>query len=197
MSRPDERAGLRHRTARSGQGAPIIEADGDGRPVSKTQRKSEMHALQDLGEALIRLEPKRLAQLAAETGLPEQLVQAVQEARSISAWGGRRRQTKYVGKLMRDIDPEPVRRRLQLWAAGHQVQAAQEHALERWRERLLAEPAALDALCAAHPQLDRPRFRALIAKAREERSRGELPHAFRELFRELKALEVAAPPRST
>jgi ribosome-associated protein len=39
------------------------------------------------------------------------------------------------------------------------------------------------------PRLDRPRFRALIAKAREERNRGQPPHAFRELFRELKTLD--------
>src|SRR5262245_37066521 len=111
MSRPDERA-LRPRPDRVGQGARGIEADGDSRPPSKTQRKTEMHALQDLGEALIGLEPQRLAELAAQGALPEQLVQAVQEARAITAWGGRRRQMKYVGKLMREIDPERVRRRL-------------------------------------------------------------------------------------
>jgi ribosome-associated protein len=63
------------------------------------------------------------------------------------------------------------------------------HAVERLRERLLAEPAALDELAAAHPGLDRPRFRALIAKARDERSRGAPPHAYRELYRDLKALD--------
>ena len=53
----------------------------------------------------------------------------------------------------------------------------------------MAEPAALDLLAARWPRLDRPRFRALIAKAREERSREQPPHAFRELFRELKTLD--------
>jgi ribosome-associated protein len=163
---------------------------GDG-PPSKTRRKAEMHALQEMGEVLVQLEPKRLALLAAEAALPERLVQAVEEARSITAWGGRKRQLKYVGRLLRDIDPEPVRRRLDLWAAGHDIHTARQHALEQWRDRLLAEPAALDALSAAYPQVDRPRFRALIAKAREERDRAEPPHAFRELFRELKALDAA------
>lgn len=152
-----------------------------------------MHALQDLGEALIALDPKRLAELAVEAGLPERLVDAVREARSITAWGGRKRQLQYVGKLMRDVDPEPIRRRLDLWAHGHAVDSARQHALEQWRDRLIAEPAALDLLAAQQPRLDRRRFRALIARARDEQARGQPPHAFRELFRVLKTLEFADP----
>jgi len=151
-----------------------------------------MHALQDLGEALIMLEPTRLAELAAEVELPEKLLDAIREARAITAWGGRKRQFQYVGKLMRDLDPEPIRRRLDLWAHGHRVDSARQHALEQLRERLIADPSALDVLAAEHPHLDRSRFRALIAKARFERERAEPPRAFRELFRELKALD---PPR--
>lgn len=184
MNRPDEREHLPASAAAPAPGA----ADADLRPPSKSSRKAQMHALQDLGEALVRLEPARLATLAAEVALPERLCDAIREARSITAWGGRKRQLQYVGKLMRDIDPEPVRRRLALWAQGQSSDAARQHGLERWRERLLAEPAALDALSAEHPRLDRPRFRALIAKARDERDRGGPPHAYRELFRELKAL---------
>jgi ribosome-associated protein len=157
---------------------------------SKTQRKAAMHALQDLGEALALLEPRRLAELAAEVELPERLVDAIREARSITAWGGRKRQLQYIGKLMRDIDPEPIRRRLDAWAHGQSMDAARQHALERWRDRLLAEPEALDALASNHPQLDRPRFRALIAKARDERANGSPPHAYRELFRALKSLDT-------
>ena len=132
-----------------------------------------------------------LAELAAELALPDRLVEAIREARAITAWGGRKRQLQYVGKLMREIDPEPIRRRLDLWAHGRDVDAARQHALEQWRDRLIAEPATLDRLSAEFPRLDRPRFRALIQKARDERERGAHPHAFRELFRELKALDSA------
>jgi ribosome-associated protein len=173
---------------------PVAPAAGDApadSTPSKTRRKAEMHALQDLGEALVEVEPKRLAELAAEVALPDRLVDAIREARSITAWGGRKRQLQYVGKLMRDIDPEPIRRRLDLWAHGQNADASRQHALEQWRDRLLAEPASLDLLSAEFPRLDRPRFRALITKAREERHRGGAPHAFRELFRELKALDAA------
>ncbi len=191
MPRPDERVSRRSRATVDVPVAPTVgDAPADSTP-SKTRRKAEMHALQNLGEALVEVEPKRLAELAAEVALPDRLVDAIREARSITAWGGRKRQLQYVGKLMRDIDPEPIRRRLDLWAHGQNADASRQHALERWRDRLLAEPASLDLLSAEFPRLDRPRFRALITRAREERQRGGAPHAFRELFRELKALDAA------
>lgn len=201
MPRPDEREHRHPRRAvdpaeappADALEAPSADAGKDGLPPSKTRRKAEMHALQDLGEALIRLDPKRLAEIASEAALPERLVDAIREAQSITAWGGRKRQLQFVGKLMRDVDPEPVRRRLALWAHGHAVDSARQHALEQWRDRLIAEPAALDLLAAEKPRLDRPRFRALIARARDEQARGQPPHAFRELFRELKALDSDAP----
>jgi len=154
-----------------------------------------MHALQDMGEELVALEPKRLAALAAEARLPEALVDAIHEARGITAWGARKRQLQYIGKLMREVDPEPIASRLDLLAHGRDAAAARLHALERWRDRLLAEPATLDRLAAEFPGLDRSRFRALIHKARDERARGAAPRAFRELFRELKALRGAERSR--
>jgi ribosome-associated protein len=188
MPRPDEDPSPRSGTHRNA--GPTVPADNDGgdRAPSKTQRKAEMHALQDLGEALVALDSKRFAELSAEAVLPERLIEAVIEARGITAWGGRKRQLQFIGRLMRDLDPMPIRRRLDLWAHGHQIDNARQHVLEQWRERLLAEPDALDALAAAHPRVDVPRLRSLVARARDERIRGSPPHAYRELFRELKSI---------
>lgn len=160
---------------------------------SKTRRKAEMHARQDLGEALVALEPRRFSEIAAEVALPERLVDAIVAARGITAWGGRKRQMQFIGKLMREVDPAPIAHRLDAWAQGQAMDAARQHALERWRDRLLAEPDALDALAAEYPTLDRPRFRSLIARARTERERASPPHAYRELFRELKTLSDPPP----
>jgi ribosome-associated protein len=191
MPRPDERV---IRQSRAASAVPADPAAGDVRADalrSKTRRKAQMHALQDMGEALVALEPKRLAALAADASLPDALVDAIRGARAITAWGARKRQLQYIGKLMREVDPEPIRRRLDLLAHGRDARAAHHHSLEQWRNRLIAEPATLDRLAAEFPRLDRPRFRALIHKARDERERGGAPHAFRELFRELKALASA------
>jgi ribosome-associated protein len=185
MALPDDK---RHRRPGPPGGEFPAPADPAAAP-SKTRRKAAMHELQDLGEALVALDARRLGELAAEAELPERLVDALVEARSITAWGARKRQLQFVGKLMRDVDPEPIRRRLDAWAHGHHQDTARQHALERLREQLLADPAALEALVADHPGLDRTRFTALIGRARAERASRAPPHAYRELFRELKTLE--------
>jgi ribosome-associated protein len=160
------------------------EAADAGSPPSKTRRKHAMHALQDLGEALVALDPRRLQEL----DLPERLVDAVVQARGITAHEGRRRQIQYIGKLMRTIDPEPVQAALEDWAKGPREDNVRFAALERWRERLLVEPTALNEFVGTYPQADRRHLESLIHDANLERTRGGPPHRYRELFRQLKAV---------
>lgn len=158
-------------------------------PASKTRRKAEMHDRQSLGEALVRLAPSRLAELA----LPERLADAIGEARTISKHEARRRQMQFIGRLMREVDPAPIRARLAEWDEAPAAERARLAAVERWRQRLLAEPAALDALAAAAPGADRARLAALVARTRTERAQAAPPHAYRELFRALNALLATRP----
>ncbi len=72
---------------------------------SKSARKREFLALQKLGEDLIALRESELRQI----GLEQNLLEAVLEAQHIKAHGALRRQKQYIGKLMRNVDPEPVR----------------------------------------------------------------------------------------
>lgn len=150
-----------------------------------------MHALQDLGERLVDLDDGRLDALAADANLPERLVEAVREARRIRAWGARKRQLQFIGRLMREVDPAPIEARLAAWSQGAHADAARAHALERWRTRLIDEPDGLAALAIVYPALDAAALRPLIARARDERRNGTPPHAYRELFRALKALDAA------
>ncbi len=150
---------------------------------SKTRRKHAMHSLQDLGEALVALDPRRLKEL----DLPERLVDAVVQARGIRAHEGRRRQIQYIGKLMRTIDPAPVQAALENWAKGPKEENARFAVVERWRDRLLVEPAALNEFVGAYPQADRRHLESLVNDANLERARGGPPHRYRELFRQLKA----------
>jgi len=151
---------------------------------SKTRRKAAMHALQDLGEAMVLLTPERLAALA----LPERLADAILQARHITRWEARRRQMQFIGRLMRDVDPLPIQARLEQWAGATKAEKARLAHVERWRTRLLSEADALDHLCAENARADRPRLEALVARIRDERAHGEPPHAYRELFRTLNAL---------
>ena len=151
---------------------------------SKTRRKAEMDALQALGETLTRVDPQRLRDL----DLPERLLEAIAEARRITQHEARRRQLQFIGRLMREVDASPIRARLAEWEDAPNREKARLHAIERWRERLLAEPEALSALCAEHPEADGSALARLVESAHRERVRGSAPRAYRELFRALGAL---------
>ncbi|MDE2360990.1 MAG: DUF615 domain-containing protein [Betaproteobacteria bacterium] len=167
--------------------APSDAADEREGP-SKTQRKHEMHALQDLGRTLVGLDPERLATLA----LPERLVDAIALLRKVSKHEARRRQLQYIGRLMRDVDPAPLREAVSAWDKGSDRDRARFAATERWRDRLLDDPEGLDAFVAAHAGAPRAALAQLIVDARAERLRGAPPRRFRALFREIKRIIDAA-----
>lgn len=150
-----------------------------------------MLALQDLGTALVELTPDTLAGL----DLPENLAHAVREAQRIRTHEGRRRQMQYIGKLMRTVDAAPIQAALARLARGHHAETAQLHALERWRDDLLADEKALERFAAAHPISDdeERNLRQLIRRARSERAASQPPKSARQLFQELKAILAAAP----
>ncbi|MFO1429523.1 MAG: ribosome biogenesis factor YjgA [Candidatus Competibacteraceae bacterium] len=81
---------------------------------SKTQRKREALALQKLGETLVTLKPTQLAQIP----MPDELREAVLAAQSMPQRGAHKRQLQYIGRLMREIDPEPIRAALTRWRPG-------------------------------------------------------------------------------
>ena len=155
--------------------------DGATLPPSKTRRKHDMHALQQLGVALIALDPKRLATL----DLPEALVDAIALARTITRHEAKRRQLQYIGRLMRDVDPGPLREALARFAQGPERERAQFALVEQWRDRALAGPEGVQAFVAAYPNASAESLAKLAAAARDERARGTAPHKSRALFRAL------------
>jgi ribosome-associated protein len=157
---------------------------------SKTERKRVMHELQALGERLIGLNSEQLAAIA----LPENLLEAVEQARRITKHEARRRQLQYIGKLMRAVDPEPIREKLKIWDGVSTEETARVHRIERWREKLLEDESGLGALVQVHPGTDTRLLRALVRNAREERNSGRPPRAYRELFRALRDIIPDSQP---
>jgi ribosome-associated protein len=151
--------------------------------VSKTRRKREMHARQDLGEELVGLTEAQLAQLE----LPEKLLDAVLLAKRIHKFGALRRQLQYVGRLMRDIDSSAIAAQLEGWKGKSREATARLHVLERWRDRLIDSDTAMADLAAAYPRCDIQHLRALVRNARREQALGAAPESARELFQALKA----------
>src|SRR5215212_7774863 len=134
----------------------------ESNPISKTQRKREMLDLQALGEELTRLTEAQLDELA----LPERLLDAVLEARRISKFGALRRQLQYIGRLMREVDSSVIAARLDAWKGTSREAAAHLHLLERWRERLLVDDAALFELAQSYSRSDTQKILILIRNAR-------------------------------
>ena len=154
----------------------------DGEFVSRTKKKQAVEELQKLGAALVNLPPMQLESLA----LPDALLKAVLEAQRITSHEARRRQIQYIGKVMRKVDPEPVRAALAAVAGKSAAARAQQRRLESWRERLIGDDEALTAFACEHAGADLQALRTLIRNARKEIAEGKPPRAQRELFRVLR-----------
>lgn len=161
-----------------------------GRP-SKTQRKKSSHDLQELGEALAAMPDGRLASL----GMDESLLNAIREFRQTRTHEGRRRQLQYVGKLMRRVDPEPLREAVASTQLGRAKDALALHQAERWRSELVASDDALTRFTAQHPDADVQQLRSLIRAARKDAAAApeqRSGRAYRELFRFIRGCEKTA-----
>lgn len=77
-----------------------LESAADELPPSKSARKRAALAAQKFGERLVRMRVQDLALLP----LPDDLRDAIAEARRLTNRGALSRQHQYIGKLMRDID---------------------------------------------------------------------------------------------
>ena len=162
-------------------------------PPSKTKIKKQMHDLQDLGEELVGLSKEHLV----EIDIPDNLRDAVREVKKIKSFGAIKRQMQYIGKLMRDIDPEPIRAKLSEWNGTSRQHIAWLHQVERWRDRLLEQPDSLTELLAAYPGADVQQLRTLIRNAIKDKELGKQPKNYREIFQILRDIipeEALAKP---
>lgn len=181
----------------------------ENRPPSRSAEKRRSLALQELGEELTRLSPAARREL----DLPPELSEALALHASIRDREGRRRQMQYIGRLMREMDAEPLRAALAARTEISAAATARFHELEQWRDRLLAAPdTELDALLATLTRVEtrekgqeetrageRARAKAdaiptpedlrrLTLEARREQAGHLAPHASRALFRALSRL---------
>ena len=154
--------------------------------VSKSQMKREMHALQELGEALIKLKPSELAKVPLDDELQEAIALA-HKLISKKEREGLRRHLQFVGKLMRSRDVTAIEQSLAAFDHKSAVVNAHFHRLEQWRDRLVKEgDKGVDALLAEYHQLDRQKLRQMARQARKELAANLPPKAYRELFQYLK-----------
>ncbi len=161
-------------------------------PPSKTKMKKQMHDLQDLGKQLVELSKEQLAEL----DIPDNLRDAIAEIKRFKSFGAINRQMQYIGKLMRDVDPEPIQAKLAIWNGTSRAHVAWLHRLERWRDRLLEDHDALTELLSDHPHADIQHLRALIRNAIKEKEQGKPPKNYREIFQVLREIIPESPAAS-
>jgi len=158
---------------------------------SKSELKRQMTALQKLGEELVAEPRDRVKRVP----MPEDVRDAILECQQIKDHEGRRRQLQYVGKKMRTLEEEEIaaiQKVLDSWKGASKAETAALHALERKRDKLLADDRALTELLQEHPELDVQQLRTLIRNARKEQAEHKPPKAYRELFQILKSLQAPA-----
>ncbi|CAL61179.1 conserved hypothetical protein [Herminiimonas arsenicoxydans] len=158
---------------------------------SKSELKRQMTALQKLGEELIAEPRDRVKRVP----MPEDVREAILECQLIKDHEGRRRQTQYVGKKMRTLEEHEIaaiQKMLDSWKGASKSETAALHAIERKRDKLLADDKALTVLLEENPQLDAQQLRTLIRNARKEQAESKPPKAYREIFQILKSLQAPA-----
>ena len=154
---------------------------------SRTDLKKESDELQKLGVALLDLR----ADLLTRAALPEKLSEAIAEAKRITNFEGKRRQMQFIGKLMRQLEPEQldaVRDALNEQQNGSASEKLALHLSETWRDRLIAEEDAFGEWIIKCPRTDSQQLRALIRQARKD-TKPEKPgaaprhgRAYRDIF---------------
>src|SRR5690606_3690998 len=147
-----------------------------------SERKRRANRLQSLGQ---RLAEMRLDDLAA-LELPDALIRAIADYQRFPSREAKRRQLQYIGRVMREVDIEPLQAALER-LDGESAEARYAfHQLERWRERLLIEPQALTELIAEHPEIDVQQLRHHIQQVHKARDEERQRSASRALFRFLR-----------
>ena len=159
--------------------------------ISKTRKKKEMQYRQELGEKLLTLKQNQLEELC----LPEELLRAFEETKRIKKNEALRRHKQYIGRLMRDLDIDPIVNYLEKLETSHHINTRAFHQLELLRDSLLAGGnSEIGEAIEAFPQVDRQKLRQLVRNAKNEKKNNESHHSnetkhSRVLFRFLRDLQ--------
>lgn len=152
--------------------------------------KRRQQALQSLGEQLIELGDDQLDSLE----LPDRLRDALSDARRMKSHEALRRQRQFIGRLMRDVDPEPIQAMFDsLRAEDRRAKRVFANA-ERWRDRIVRDGhVGVDAF-EADSGAQHPDIRELV-NALDRAPPDRIERGIRKsLFRRIHAVLVTGPP---
>ena len=153
--------------------------------ISKSQLKRDSQALQDMGSQLVEMPEGQLKKF----DLPENLRDAIYEARRLKNREGKRRQLQFIGKLMRTADTSFIQETLE--RMDHQSQTYRQHfmRLEEWRDKIISQGnSAIETLMEQYPAADRQQLRNLQRQAAREIEQKKAPTASKKLFAYLRQI---------
>lgn len=165
------------------------EETGEFKAPSRSANRREALDILALGEALAAMSQAQLARLP----IPETLLPHIHDTQRMTSHGARKRQQAFLAKQMRREDDEvldAIRDAMSKDGDAGRRETALLHRVEILRDELLGQDgdAAMTTLLDVHLHADRQHLRQLVRNTLEERRRNKPPHAFRDLFRELRDL---------
>ena len=159
---------------------------------SKSQLKRDMHALQELGEDLIKLSKERLAKIDIDDSLRD----AVREAQRMPGRNeAMRRQMQYIGKLMRNADAAPIRAALDAVNGVSRAETARMHRIEQLRERFISDEQVINEIATQYPGADLQHLRQMRRNAIRDKEQNRPPRYFREIYQTLRELDLGGGRR--
>lgn len=169
------------------------EETGEFLAPSRSANRREALDILALGEALAVLSEAQLARLP----IPDELLPHIRDTQRMTSHGARKRQQAFLAKQMRRQDEQTldaIRDAMSKDGDAGRRETALLQRVEVLRDELLGHEGdnAMTALLAEQPGADRQHLRQLVRNTLEERKRNKPPHAFRELFRQLRELLAQA-----
>lgn len=143
--------------------------DDDEDYISRTTFKKESEAAQALGMELTLLSKSQLDKMDLDEALYDSLLHLKRIKPKTEAY---RRHLQYIGKQMRLMDHDIIRRDLNNVLNKNNNEAAKLQIFEKLRDKLITEgDSEIQLLIETHPHLDRQKLRQLVRSANRELSK--------------------------
>ena len=162
----------------------VKDKDLEKNTVSRTQLKLEAEKLQSIGLKLCDLSTSILKAL----DLPPNLLEAILAMQKITSNGAKRRQSQYIGKLMRNFDTTELNTIMTFWDQQELKEKQHFHNVELWRKKLVEEPGSINDFLIKYPTDKKLILLDTIREAIEEKNKDKAPKYNRELFKLIKKI---------
>jgi ribosome-associated protein len=145
----------------------LDELDQDESVKSKTQIKNELKDITRFGMELAEIKLTHLKKLP----LSDELIEAFEELGRIKGNEARKRHFKRIGKLLREIELEPIEKALERFQRGLPLIDPQDNPqhqfASQWLQKLIIDDVSPELFIEEFPHCDRQQLRQLIRNAKK------------------------------